>query len=144
MNGAAIGAAGALLVAVLAAAAGIYVTDMRGDLTRTRADLEAAQAKTTERDATIRQLLERDRRNNAALAALKTTQTGIQSSLAARETTMRKLEDENAELRAWAAVPVPDPVVRLLEHGPLTGAAAYRERMSPGAAVHAAGGDGGQ
>lgn len=144
MNGAAIGAAGALLVAVVAAAAGVYVTDLRGDLVRMRADLVAAKATTSERNDTIRQLLERDRINSAALAKLKDDQTGIQATLALRETTIRKLEDENAELRTWAAAPLPDPVVRLLEHGTLTGAAAYRERMSAGASLHPAGGIGRQ
>lgn len=128
-----------VLVVLLGVAGFFYVHALQADLDKAKTDLTAAQAQTLERDATIRQLLERDRRNAQALEQLETTRAGIQATLAVRETTIRNLERENAEMRSWAAAPLPGPVVRLLEHGPITGAAAYRERMSAGAAVQPAG-----
>jgi len=128
-----------VLVILLGVAGFFYVHALHADLDKARTDLTDAQGKTAERDATIRQLLERDRQNAKALQQLETTRDGIQATLAVRETTIRNLERENAEMRSWAAAPLPDPVVRLLDHGQITGAAAYRERMSAGAAVQPAG-----
>lgn len=132
------------LVVLLGLADLFYVRGLRADLANTRADLTTAQAATAARDTTIRQLIERDRRNDQALKQLNTDREGIQATLALRETTIRNLERENAEMRAWAASPLPGPVVRLLDHGQITGAAAYRERMSAGAALQPAGSDGHQ
>ena len=128
-----------VLVILLGVAGFFYVHALHTDLDKAKTDLTAAQGKTAERDATIRQLLERDRQNAKALQQLQTTRDGIQATLDVRETMIRKLESENAELRSWAAAPLPAPVVRLLEHGQITGAAAYRERMSADPAVHPAG-----
>lgn len=133
-----------VLVILLGIAGFFYVHALHADLDKARTDLTDAQAKTTERDTTIRQLLERDRRNAQALQQLETDRAGIQADLDLRTTLIRKLESENAELRSWAVAPLPAPVVRLLEHGQITGAAAYRERMSASAAVQASGGGGGQ
>jgi LysB family phage lysis regulatory protein len=130
------------LVALLGIAGFFYVRALQADLAKSEADLTTAQATTAARDTTIRQLLERDRRNDQALKQLNTDREGIQATLALRETTIRNLERENAEMRAWAAAPLPGPVVRLLDHGQITGAAAYRERMSAGAALQSASGDG--
>jgi LysB family phage lysis regulatory protein len=132
------------LVVLLGATGFFYVHALHADLDKAKTDLTDAQCKTAERDATIRQLLERDRQNAKALQQLETTRAGIEATLAVRETTIRNLERENAEMRSWAAAPLPGPVVRLLEHGQITGAAAYRERMSAGAAVQPAGGVGGR
>ena len=128
-----------VLVILLGVAGFFYVHALHADLDKARTDLTDAQGKTAERDATIRQLLERDRQNAKALQQLETTRDGIQATLAVRETTIRNLERENAEMRSWAAAPLPVPVVRLLDHGQITGAAAYRERMSASAAVQPAG-----
>jgi len=132
------------LVVLLGVAGFFYVHALHSDLDKAKTDLTTAQEKTAERDTTIRQLLERDRLNTQALAKLETTRAGIQADLDLRATMIRKLESENAELRSWAAAPLPGPVVRLLEHGQITGAAAYRERMSAGAALQPAGGGTGQ
>ena len=127
------------LVILLGVAGFFYVHALHADLDAARTDLTAAQARTAERDTTIRQLLERDRQNAKALQQLETNRAGIQATLALRETTIRNLERENAEMRTWAAAPLPAAVVRLLDHPQLTGAAAYRERMSAGPAVQPAG-----
>lgn len=132
------------LVVLLGVAGFFYVHALHADLDAARTDLTTAQAKTAERDATIRQLLERDRQNAKALQQLETDRAGIQATLDLRETTIRNLERENAEMRTWAAAPLPAAVVRLLDHPQLTGAAAYRERMSAGPAVQPAGSVGGR
>lgn len=139
MNGLAIRAVGALLVALLAAAGFVYVQDLRGDLATTSQALQAAQRATVERDGTIQRLQNLNRVNDEARRQLANEQTSIKAALDLRETQIRNLENENAELRAWSAAPLPGPAVRLLEHGPITGAAAYRKRLSAGAALHAAG-----
>lgn len=127
------------LVFLLGLAGFFYVDALQADLDKAKTDLTAAQDATAARDTTIRQLLERDRRNGKVLQQLAKDSAGIQDTLDARETMIRNLERENAELRSWAVAPLPAPVVRLLEHGQITGAAAYRERMSSSAAVQPAG-----
>jgi LysB family phage lysis regulatory protein len=133
-----------VLVVLLGVAGFFYVRALHADLDKAKTDLTDAQGKTAERDATIRQMLERDRLNGLALKQLETNRAGIQATLDLRETMIRNLERENAEMRTWTAAPLPGPVVRLLDHPQLTGAAAYRERMSAGAAVQPAGAGGRQ
>jgi LysB family phage lysis regulatory protein len=133
-----------VLVVLLGVAGFFYVHALHADLDKAKTDLTTAQGQTAERDATIRQLLERDRKNAKALQQLETDRAGIQATLDLRETTIRNLERENAEMRTWAAAPLPAAVVRLLDHPQLTGAAAYRERMSAGPAVQPAGNVGGR
>lgn len=127
------------LVVLLGVAGFFYVRALHSDLAKAKTDLTAAQTATAARDTTIRQMLERDRLNDLTLKNLETTRAGIQATLDLRETTIRNLERENVEMRTWAVAPLPSPVVRLLDHPQLTGAAAYRERMSASSTVQPAG-----
>lgn len=91
---------------------------------------------------TSKQVIERQdaliRAQERLAASLDGQRTALRELANTREIHMRKLLDENAEIRAWAAVPVPADVVRLRDHGTITGAAAYRQFMSQGAALPAA------
>ncbi|MGB7644405.1 MAG: Rz-like lysis system protein LysB [Pseudomonas fluorescens] len=74
-----------------------------------------------------------------AQSALRAQQDLLRQGLAKRERTIEDLKLENAELRDWAAQPMPDAARRLRERPALTGADAYREWLSGRGAVPAAG-----
>lgn len=130
----------AIVAGLLALCAGQYIKSQGDQLEAAQGAITQAKKETKGRDEIISNLLKKKRRNDAARKELETQQTGIRATLATRESMIRKLQNENAELRAWAAVSLPDAVVRLHQHGQITGAAAYRERVLQGAAVQPAGG----
>ena len=104
------------------------------------AEQTAVQARQAiaDRDATITQLRALSAAQARFTAQLGQERDGIRGALNSREIQMRKLQDENANIRAWAAGPVPGDVVRLRDHGTLSGAAAYRQFLSGSAALPAA------
>lgn len=129
----------AALAGLLALCGGFYIRTLHDELeTSQKAAKEAKQA-TEDRDETIRKLLASKRRNDLARKRLDENQGGIRAMLADRETNMRKLQNENPETRAWSAVSLPDVVVRLRQHGPITGAADYRKRMHESGTLQPAG-----
>jgi LysB family phage lysis regulatory protein len=131
--------AGQILVLILMAAlAYLYVDGLQARLAKAEDDVRIERQAVADRDGTILQLRELDHRKEVAAAELEGERNGIQQGLNTRQIEMRKLQDENAEIRAWAAVAVPADVVRLREHGPLTGAAAYRQFLSQGSALQPA------
>ncbi len=71
-----------------------------------------------------------------AQTALRTQQDQLRQGLAKRELTIEALKRENAELRTWAAQPLPDAARRLRERPTLTGADDYRQWLSGRGAVH--------
>ncbi|NVM80042.1 LysB family phage lysis regulatory protein [Duganella sp. SG902] len=91
-----------------------------------------------ERDATILTLRTLSAAQERLAASLDGERTALHQLANTREIQMRKLQDENAEIRAWAAVAVPADVVRLRDHGPITGAASYRQLLSQGATLQPA------
>lgn len=74
----------------------------------------------------------------AAQAQLQTTQTDLRREIDVRKRRIQELEDENADLKAWAGQPLPAAARRLRQRPVLTGAAAYREWLSSGNALPAA------
>lgn len=74
----------------------------------------------------------------AAQVTLRTQQDQLRQGLAKRELTIEALKRENAELRDWAAQPLPDAARRLRERPALTGADAYRQWLSGRGALHSA------
>lgn len=74
-----------------------------------------------------------------AQATLRTQQDQLRQGLAKREQTIEALKRENAELRNWAAQPLPDAARRLRERPALSGADAYRQWLSGRSAVSLAG-----
>ena len=104
---------------------------------------EARQA-VAARDQVIADLRETAQQRGVNAARLEGERNAIRAQLGTREIEMRKLQDENADVRAWAAAAVPGPVAGMHDHPAFTGAAAYREFLSKGAALPAAGGTRGQ
>lgn len=144
MNAIAWRVAGALLALLLAGAGAWYVYALRAELHTTQTERDDAQQASRDRDTVIKSLQDTAKRNEVARTKLETNQAGIRSTLTDRETLIRTLQNENAELRTWATGPVPAPVVRLREHEAITGAAAYREYLSRSSALQPAGSQGGQ
>jgi LysB family phage lysis regulatory protein len=136
---------GAILLAVLlAVAAWFYIDSLRSQLDLVGEELSHAKQGNTDRDTLIAQLREREQSNNLLRAHLEGERSAVQTVLRTRETLIRKLQRDNDEFRAWAAIAVPGPVSRMREHEVIVGAAAFRERMSKGAGLSPAGGDGGE
>jgi LysB family phage lysis regulatory protein len=132
----------ALVAGLLALAAGFYIASLRSQLDLQGEELAHAQQGNVDRDNVIHQLREREQTNNVLRAKLEGERSAVQTILQTRETLIRKLQRENDEFRAWAAIAVPGPVSRMREHEVIVGAAAFRERMSKGAGLSPAGGDG--
>ena len=74
----------------------------------------------------------------AAQARLQTTQTDLRREIDVRKRRIQELENENADLKAWAGQPLPAAARRLRQRPVLTGATAYREWLSSGNALPAA------
>lgn len=140
----ALGARLGVILAVLAIAAlgYLYLDGLQARLTKAETDVNIATKAANDAAGTITQLRDLVQRREVAAAKLEGERNGIRSALEDREILMRKLVDENAEIRSWATAAVPGPVARLREHGSFVGAAAYRQYLSEGAAVQAAGGEG--
>lgn len=108
-------------------------TERAQDAAKTaRDDADRNQATADTLTATLQQ--ERD-----AQSSLRTQQDLLRQGLAKRERTIEELKRENAELRDWAAQPLPDAARRLRERPALTGAAAYRDWLSGRSALPTAG-----
>jgi LysB family phage lysis regulatory protein len=73
-----------------------------------------------------------------AQTTLRAQQDQLRQGLAKRELTIEALKRENADLRNWAAQPLPDAARRLRERPALTGADAYRQWLSGRGALHTA------
>lgn len=86
---------------------------------------DAARNLTTAKALTTTLKQERD-----AQRALRSQQDVLRQGVAKRERTIEELKRENAELRDWAAQPLPDTARRLRERPAFTGAAAYRQWLS--------------
>lgn len=131
---------GAILAVLVIAALGyLYVDGLQARLAKAESDVEIATKAVSDATGTITQLRDLAQRREVAAAKMEGERNGIRSALEDREILMRKLVDENAEIRSWAAVAVPGPVARLREHGAIVGAAAYRKYLSEGATLPAAG-----
>lgn len=141
MKALAVRALGAALVVVALFAAVGYVKGLRDALVAAREQVTTATQGNKDRDAVIKTLEDTARENELARAKLEGERNGIRASLAEREQTFRRMIDENKNVREWAFAAVPGPVIRLRNHGALTGAQAYREAIAGGDALHPSGGD---
>lgn len=131
--------AGQILVVVLGATAGyLYMHVQHARLDAANTALETASKSLEAATGLIDNLRELVHRREVAAAKLEGERNAIRDAASSRELLMRKLQDENAEIRAWAITAVPADVARLRDHGPLTGAAAYRQFLSEGATLQPA------
>lgn len=122
----------------------IWGQQQRIDVAESQAELANATAKTAREDAdrnlrTANTLTATLKQERDAQSTLRAQQDQLHQSLANRERTIEDLKRENAELRDWAAQPLPDAARRLRERPALTGAAAYRDWLSGRGAVPPAG-----
>ncbi|WP_130932213.1 Rz-like lysis system protein LysB [Pseudomonas sp. Sample_24] len=122
----------------------IWTQELRISVADKNTELATQDAKTAREDAdrnlatakTLQSTLEQER---SAQTTLRTQQDQLRQGLAKRELTIEALKRENAELRDWAAQPLPDAARRLRERPALTGADAYRQWLSGRGAVQPAG-----
>ena len=121
-----------------------------GKVSTLQSDLKAANDKAVEaerrektKDGVIDTLTgELDAQANAA-ATLQRQLGDLTITAATRADTIKRLKRENAELKDWAARPLPAAVVGLLQRPALTGAADYQAHLSrPGTLPATAGGPG--
>ncbi|MGY6039050.1 Rz-like lysis system protein LysB [Aeromonas sp. AE23HZ002T15] len=122
-----------------------------GQVTTLQSDLKAADDKAKEDE--LREKLKDGAIDTLTgeLTAQATAATTLQRQLgeltitaATRADTIKRLKRENAELKAWADRPLPDPVIRLLQRPALTGAADYQAHLSGPVPLPAAAGQSGQ
>ncbi|AZF62636.1 Phage spanin Rz LysB [Pseudomonas sp. LBUM920] len=122
----------------------IWGQEARIDVAEGKAARAQDTAKAASQDAdrnlatadTLRDTLKQER---DAQGTLRTQQDLLRRDLAKREQTIEELKRENAELRHWAAQPLPDAARRVRERPALTSAAAYRDWMSGRGALPTAG-----
>ncbi len=123
----------ALTIAVLCLT--LYAQGLRIDQANQKREAAEGQViqLTSERDHLTDTLTEQ----RAAQARLQTTQKDLRREIDVRRRRIQELEDENADLKAWAGQPLPAAARRLRERPVLTGATAYREWLSSGNALPA-------
>ena len=122
----------------------IWGQQQRIDVAESQTEMANTAAKTAREDAdrnlaTANNLTDTLKQERANQSALRTQQDLLRQGLAKRERTIEDLKRENAELRDWAAQPLPDAARRLRERPALTGTAAYRDWLSGRGAVPPAG-----
>lgn len=96
---------------------------------------EAAEDQVTQLTGERDQLTATLTQQGAAQARLQTTQKDLRREIDVRKRRIQELEDENADLKAWAGQPLPAAARRLRERPVFTGATAYREWLSSGNAL---------
>ena len=121
-----------------------------GQVSTLQSDLNAANDKAVEaerrektKDGAIDTLTGELDAQATAAAQLQHQLGDLTITAATRADTIKRLKRENAELKDWAARPLPAAVVGLLQRPALTGAADYQAHLSrPGTLPATAGGPG--
>ncbi|MCA8180986.1 Rz-like lysis system protein LysB [Burkholderia vietnamiensis] len=128
------------LAALVAALAGAqYVRALQGRLATAQDAGRQAKQDVGARDAIIGRLLTDTREKDEQRAQLDRTRGTVDATLAAYQSQLRRLIDENEAVRAWAAARLPDDVVRLHSSPALAGADDYAQHVRDGDTVHATG-----
>ncbi|MCM2549642.1 Rz-like lysis system protein LysB [Burkholderia glumae] len=127
------------LAALAAAVAGTqYVRALQARLATAQDAARQAKQDVGARDAIIGRLLTDAREKDEQRAQLDRTRGTVDATLAAYQSQLRKLIDENEAVRTWAAARLPDDVVRLHSSPALAGADDYAQRVRDGDALHPA------
>lgn len=116
----------------------IEVADKNTELAQS--EKTAAMGRSTRSEAMTAQLKRTLHREREAQAALRATQDDLRKTLSLRAQTIEDLKSENQALRLWADQPLPDAARQLRKRPAITGAAAYRDWLSGGRALHPASG----
>ncbi|KTT31289.1 hypothetical protein NS201_10905 [Pseudomonas oryzihabitans] len=126
----------ALLGTIVVMVLTLYVMKLKVDRAESQLEVVSRQAKelAQDRDQLTTTLTEQ----RAAQARLQTTQHDLRREIDVRKRRIQELEDENADLKAWAGQPLPAAARRLRQRPVLTGAAAYRDWLSRGNTLPAA------
>lgn len=124
----------ALTIAVLCLS--LYAQGLRID--QANQMREVAQGQVTQLTGERDHLTDTLTKQRAAQAQLQTTQQDLRREIDVRKRRIQELEDENADLKAWAGQPLPAAARRLRQRPVLTGASAYREWLSSGNTLPAA------
>jgi LysB family phage lysis regulatory protein len=128
-----------LISALLVAALCLVIVVQRNGLIAAKARAERAEQQLAERDAAIRTLTAAAAKNRQSLGKLQADRESIAATLTKRERTIESLQHENATIRHWAESALPDAIAGLRAHAAITGADAYRQRLSAGDAMQSAG-----
>ncbi|WP_162999317.1 LysB family phage lysis regulatory protein [Burkholderia sp. Nafp2/4-1b] len=132
--------AGMALAALIAVAAGLqHGRSLQVRLNVAEATARDARLALDTRDAIIARLLTDARERDAQRAQLERTRARIDATLAADQTQLHTLINENDTVRAWALTRLPDALVRLHDSAELTGAGAATDALPERDALHAAG-----
>ncbi|WP_081076407.1 Rz-like lysis system protein LysB [Burkholderia cepacia] len=127
------------LAALVAAVAGAqYVRALQDRLATAQDAVRQAKQDVGARDAIIGRLLTDAREKDEQRAQLDRTRGTVDATLAAYQSQLRRLIDENEAVRTWAAARLPDDVVRLHSSPALRGADDYAQRVRSGDALHPA------
>lgn len=127
----------ALLIGCVLLGLLLHAQQLRLQLAANERDIARQAAGTAQ--AELRQLQQVLDQQRAAQHQLQTTQHDLRRELDLRRRRLQELEDENRDLKAWAAQPLPATARRLRQRPTLDGAGAYRDWLSPGDALPAAG-----
>ena len=122
----------ALAVLVAAVAGAQYVRALQGRLATAQDAARQAKQDVGARDAIIGRLLTDAREKDQQRAQLDRTRGAVDATLAAYQSQLRRLVDENEAVRAWATARLPDDVVRLYSSPALTGADDDAQRVRDG------------
>ncbi|VBC50380.1 phage-encoded lipoprotein [Burkholderia pseudomallei] len=129
----------ALLVLLALIASCQHGRALRAQLDRATDDARHAKHEAQASAAVIERLLADAKAKDAQRAQLERARAGVDETLATYRNELRRLIDENAAVRTWAAGALPDDVVRLHASPALNGADDYAQRVRGGDALHDAG-----
>lgn len=113
----------------------LYLRAMRAELIDMRHQLADATRSIAARDGMIKRLRDDAQDKAKQQAQLDRANGAIAATLTRVRQENRRLNDENALLRAWADSPLPADVIRMSASPALTGADDYRAAMSAGRAL---------
>ncbi|AOJ11670.1 protein LYSB [Burkholderia mayonis] len=129
----------ALLALIALVASCQHSRALRVERDRATEDARRANRDAEARAAVIERLLTDARAKDEQRAQLDRARAGVDATLATYRNELRRLIDENATVRTWAAGALPGDVVRLHASPAVTGADDYAQRMRERDALHDAG-----
>ena len=92
--------------------------------------LDVAAGDIASRDSLLSRYRQQSLKNAELTISQQQTITSINNQLQNTALQMRKLEQDNDEIRMWAGTRLPDPVMRMHQRPALSGAAGYRKWLS--------------
>lgn len=129
----------ALLALIALVASCQHSRALHEQLDRATDDARRAKHEAQASAAIIERLLADAKAKDAQREQLDRARAGVDATLATYRNELRRLIDENAAVRTWAAGALPDDVVRLHASPAVTGADDYAQRMRERDALHDAG-----